>query len=313
MCQTPNFTDRLASVLLVTAVIGIALIAGTAARAAEFAVSPMLVELDAAPDTAVPFRFNVHGKDAGKARISLAGMQQQATGHMAFLPQEPGTGGLAGWISLERNSLSVRRGETATVEGRITVPRRTPAGTYLAAVLVEEEEPARRSGIVLNVRYAIIVSLHIAGPQSRIATRFQGLRLEEQGERSFIAANFRNDGTRDDMLESELQVRDASNRIVHRTAMKSQSAWQRADAGSRVFPGADVVVFGELPRTLPAGDYQVTVRNRFGSRSQPVQRAVLNMPAGRIVEPASIQSRPPRTAPADAAAAATVPAATPAS
>jgi hypothetical protein len=303
MTINPSFVDYLARLLLILAVAGTAVLAGTTAQAAEFAVSPMLIELDAAPDTAVPIRFNVFGKSAGRARIRLAGMQQQATGHMRFLPQTPDVGGLASWITLDRDALNLRREETATVEGRIAVPRRTPAGTYLAALLVEEDDDGRKTGIVLNVRYAIIVSVRIAGAQSRIATQFSDLRLEEQGERTFVAASFRNDGTRDDMLDAELQLRDATNRLVHRTPLKSQSAWQRADAGSRVFPGADVVVFGELPATLPAGDYQATVRNRFGGRSQPVQRATLNLPAGRFVAPASTESRPVRIPDTDATAA----------
>jgi len=302
MNASHDLSSRLARLLLVLALVGTAF-AASLATAAEFAVSPMLIELDAAADTTAPLRFNVFGKSAGRARIRLAGMQQQATGHMAFLPESPDAGGLAGWIRLDRDTLVLRRDETATVEGSISVPRRTPAGTYLAAILVEEDDDGRQAGIVLNVRYAIIVSLHIGGAQSRVATSFRELRLEEQDERTFIAAGFRNEGTRDDMLESELQLRDGNNRLVHRTPLKSQSAWQRADAGSRVFPGADIVVFGEMPRTLPAGDYQVTVRNRFGGRSQPVQRATLNLPAGRFVAPASTESRPVRIPATDATAA----------
>ncbi len=70
-----------------------------------------------------------------------------------------------------------------------------------------------------------------------------------------------------------------------------------------MFPGADIVVFGEMPQTLAAGDYQVTVRNRFGGRSQPVQRATLNLPTGRFAGTASTESRPVRIPTTDATAA----------
>ncbi len=217
-------SDWLARFLLVLTVVVTALLAGSKAAAAEFAVSPMLIELDATADSTAQLRFNVFGKSAGRARIRLAGMQQQASGHMAFLPESPDTGGLAGWIRLERDSLVLRRDETATVDGSISVPRRTPAGTYLAAILVEEDDDGRKTGIVLKVRYAIIVSLHISGAHSRVATSFRELRLEAQNDRTFVAAGFRNEGTRDGMLESELQLRDSNNRLVHRTPLKSQSA-----------------------------------------------------------------------------------------
>lgn len=295
MNATTSLIDRIAGVLLVLAVIGIALTASIRAEAAEFAISPMLIETEAEAGSSVPFRFNIYGKTAGSVRISLAGMQQQPTGHMKFLPSSPDTGGLAAWIRLERTGLSVRREETQSVSGMINVPRRTPAGTYVAAVLVEEADDGRKKGIVVNVRYAIIISLYVGGAQGRVVTEFRDIRLEQQSDRVFVAASFRNAGNRDNVLESELQLRDAGNRVVHRTPLKSQSAWQRADDGSRVFPGADVVVFGEIPRSLTAGEYQVTVRNRFGGRSQPVQRATLHLPA-TLFGPAVAHAAPPADA-----------------
>ena len=54
--------------------------------------------------------------------------------------------------------------------------------------------------------------------------------------------------------------------------MRTESAWQRSDETSRVFPGAQVRVYGKLTKDVEPGDYKVLVRNRFADKSQPVYR-----------------------------------------
>lgn len=273
------------------------------AHAAEFGVSPMLIELTGAPDVSQDFQIQVLGKTSGNAKVSVYRLNQLPTGHMEFLPPAAGTDDMSGWITLEKNRLSIRKGETVMLKGSVKVPRKA-AGTNVAAIMVEEDQPQKAKGITLNVRYAVVLSVNVGGTLStRTITNFHDLSLEPQEERVFIKGLFKNGGKTDGQLNAELQLRDASNRLVLKTPLKTQSAWQRSDAASRVFPGSEVVVFGELPRTLPAGTYQAFVRNRFSDRAQPLVKTTVELPANLFAAPtAAPVSAPNSTEPARTAA-----------
>ncbi|MDO8331550.1 MAG: hypothetical protein Q7T36_13880 [Fluviicoccus sp.] len=265
------------------------------AHAAEFGVSPMLIELTGAPDVSQDFHIQVLGKTSGNAKVSVYRLNQLPTGHMEFLPPEAGTEDMSGWITLEKNKLSIRKGETVVLNGSVKVPRKA-AGTNVAAIMVEEDQPLKAKGITLNVRYAVVLSVNVGGTMTtRTITNFHDLSLEPQEERVFIKGLFKNGGKTDGQLNAELQLRDASNRLVLKTPLKTQSAWQRSDAASRVFPGSEVVVFGELPRTLPAGTYQAFVRNRFSDRAQPLVKTTVELPANLFAAPAAPAAAPVST------------------
>ncbi|MFT5113404.1 MAG: hypothetical protein ACI8P9_002735, partial [Parasphingorhabdus sp.] len=69
-----------------------------------------------------------------------------------------------------------------------------------------------------------------------------------------------------------------------RVKMRTESAWQRNDITSRVFPGAKVRVFGKMERDIEPGDYKVIVRNRFADKSQPVYRDTVRIEERLAVE-----------------------------
>lgn len=157
-------------------------------------------------------------------------------------------------------------------------------GSYIAAVMVEEGDPLKKKpGVQLDARYAVIVSLGVNGvSHSRTITEIKDVALHNEKDRVFVQAAFSNRGKTDGTLNAELQMRDARNRLVQKVNLKTQSAWERGDAGSRVFPGSQVLVFGEVPRSLPAGDYQVEIHDRFGDHAQPLFRGTLNLPADQF-------------------------------
>jgi hypothetical protein len=74
---------------------------------------------------------------------------------------------------------------------------------------------------------------------------------------------------RDAFLQSEVQVRDESRRLVGRLPLKTLSAWQHGDPTSRVFSGSKVRIYGRLNKLISEGNYQLTVRNRFGGVALP--------------------------------------------
>lgn len=265
------------------------LIASAFSQAAEFAVSPMLIELDGAANVRQPFQFNVFGKSAGNVKLSVQSLRQQPTGHMDFVADTSAANDMAAWVRLETNGFAVKEGETRTINGELTVPRGAQ-GTYLAAVMVEEQRPESDTGVTVNVRYAVILTLDVAGPRRRVVTSFDHLQLSEQDDRHFIEARFVNSSAEDHDLLSELQLRDSNNRLVARIPLRTQSAWQRGEAASRVFPGAEVIVYGEVPPSLLAGDYVAMVRNQFGGRAQPTFRTDVNLPVTAFASQSSEDS-----------------------
>jgi len=244
--------------------------------AAEFAVSPMMIELQSSPRVTESFNFQVFGKTAGRVKISAWDMEQQLTGHMGFVEVADDRSKLSGWVEIDNPQFSVKQDEAVQVTGQITVPD-WANGSYHTAIMVEEARAADAKGVVVNVRYAVILNIRVEGKKSRIASKFSDLRLVEQDGDLYMAGRFINNSNRDYWLRSKAQLRNKDNRLLGRLELKTQSAWQRGDEASRVFPGAEVEVFGLLKKALPAGSYQTMIRNRFGGRYQPTFRSPIKV------------------------------------
>ena len=246
--------------------------------AADFAVSPMMIELDSVPRNTETFSFTIFGRSDANLKLSLFKVQQQETGYMGFVEADPADSeSMTGWINLENDRLRIRNGETIQVNGQITIPGRA-SGTHLVGVMVEEDlSEEELSGIALRVRYAVILNLRVAGSSNRrIQTAFEELAVVEREDGTYLEGVFSNHSTVDDWLVSQVQIRSEDNRLLDRVELKTASAWQREDMASRVFPGSDVRVYGKLSKPIPNGAYNVMVRNRFADKSQPVYRDTIS-------------------------------------
>lgn len=247
--------------------------------AADFAVSPMMIELEGVERSTHDFEFSIFGRDDARIKLDLFDMSQLETGYMGFIKADTDNNeSMANWIDLERTSYDVREGETTTVRGRLTVPARA-AGTYLVGVMVEEDIPEdEQGGITVRVRYAVVLNMRVEGTRNaRIKSSFEELVAVEQEDGIYLQGMFNSEATTDEWLVSQVQIRDAENRLVERVELKTESAWQRQDPASRVFPGANVRLFGKLTEEVPTGDYNILVRNRFADKSQPVYRDTIRL------------------------------------
>ncbi len=256
----------------------ICLIISNRLYAAEFAISPMMIELSGQPGSTENIEFQVHGKQAGTARIFLSQMEQQASGYMAFTPVDPQAGSLGDWLKLDRTRVKVKAGETQTVTGSITIPRRAN-GNKLLAIMVEEDRPKQDRGVSLNVRYAIVLNLNVKGRKTRLKSEFTDLKVEEQNGQRFVSGWFTNHSNRDARLNSIVSIRDQTRRLIARIPVKTKSAWQREDKLSRVFPGGKVKVYGLIDATVEEGDAMLSVRNKFNGKSQAGVSQAVHIPA----------------------------------
>lgn len=248
--------------------------------ASEFAISPMIIEKDMAAGATEDFEFQIHGKKDGVANIFLNDLKQEATGHMAFNGEEASTAELATWISLEKNKVRVRQGETITIGGKIKLPRRGwgKAGSRVAAIMVEQERDPSQTGISLNVRYAIIIAINVSGKKIRFKTDYELVGVEKQNGRYYVTAWFTNKSNKDGRLESLAYMRDGNKKLVGKLPLKTKSAWQRGDEWSRVFPGARVKVYGLLDESFNGlGDFSLMAKSRFASRRLPSKKMKLSL------------------------------------
>lgn len=248
--------------------------------AGEFAVSPMLIEMSAQSREEQQFEFSIFGKSDTNIKLTLFDMNQLETGYMGFTETAEGDlESMASWIDLERDSFRIRDGETTTVRGAVKVPARA-AGTHLVGVMVEEDVPEdEQGGISVKIRYAVVLNLRVEGRYARIKTEFGELVAVTQEDGTYLEGYFKNDSAVDNWLFTEVQLRGEDNRLIDRIPLKTESAWQRADIGSRVFPGARVRMYGKISKAFDTGNYNILVRNKFADKSQPVFRETVYLEA----------------------------------
>jgi len=239
----------------------------------EFSVSPMLIDFQGRAGTREPFEIYVAGKKAGKIVLSVYAMTQQESGHMSFIETHSNQDQYkaVNWIRFERDNYKLKKNETTTIRGVIEIPR-NERGTYLAAVMIEEETGNSTSNISIRVRYAVILNINIDHHSGRLTTRFDNLSLVEKEGETYVEGYFTNNNSFMGMLDSQVQIRHKDRRLLARLQLKTKSAWQRGDAASRVYPGARVKVFALLKAGASSGEYNILVRNKLSGRSLPIYR-----------------------------------------
>jgi hypothetical protein len=261
--------------LRMTTFIGLLLLSLTG-QAAEFSVSPMLINVESEGGTSEPFEISITGKADGRINLSVFRMEQLDSGHMNFMEttSESQTDP-RDWIQFSTRNFQIKKDESTVIQGLVKTPR-TARGTYLAAVMVEEDTGDVRNNIVIKVRYAVILNITIGAPKGRMVTAFNQVNIVELDDKSFVEGYFTSEHTHLGFLQSTVQIRGADRRLIGKLDLKTDSAWQRGDTLSRVYPGARVRLFAELPRNLASGDYELLVRNQFNGRSQPLSRQTVS-------------------------------------
>lgn len=251
----------------------------------------MLIDFKSRPGTRESFEISVTAKQAGKIMLSTYAMTQQESGHMSFVESDfnPDEHKAVNWIRFEHKSYELLQNETTIIRGVIEIPR-NERGTYLVAVMIEEVTGPSTSNISINisikVRYAVILNINISHPSGRLITAFDSLNLVDRDGVTFIEGYFTNQNPFMGMLASQVQFRDQNRRLVARLPLRTESAWQRGDDASRVYPGARVKVLARLKSSPPSGDYNILVRNKLSGRGLPVYRQEFAYRSSLYIEPA---------------------------
>ncbi len=265
-------------------------------KGAELSVSPMLIEIEQRPNSEHAFSFSVHAKSSGEIKLTPFGMAQQESGHMEFFAASPGKRESKGpFVLLEKSNLNITANRPVVVKGKVVLPRRV-RGTKLFAVMVEEgESESKANGIRINVRYAVIIKVKIAGKHVRERGQFDGIRIEKVNGKPMISGVLSNVSLQDYRVRSHLQLRDGNNRLLERIELKSAATWKNGDERSLVFPGAKVRLMGRLEKVTRPGSYRMRIVNRLGRRGQVVVSGEIEIKPEHLAEalPPSVVSRNP--------------------
>lgn len=248
--------------------------------AGEFAVSPMMIELESVNRSTEEFSFTLFGKSNTNVKLSLFNMNQLESGYMGFTEATlEDINSIAHWITLDNERYRLRDGEAIQVNGRIKVPGKA-AGTHLIAIMIEEDLPEEvKGGVRVKIRYAVIVNVRVEGRKGRVQSSFEEFVVVEKEDGLYLQASFTNKASTDEWLYSEVQLRDEANHLLERVELKTESSWERNDAGSRVFPNAKVFVYGRISKVFKTGHYRVLARNDFGGRTQAIYRDLIHLVA----------------------------------
>ncbi|MEY8203572.1 MAG: hypothetical protein RPR40_00745 [Bermanella sp.] len=242
----------------------------------EFAVAPMVINIEGEKNKPIPFEFTVKAKKSGKVVLKIYDLNQVETGHMGFMEGDSSNkSSKAHWIKIKENKFALKSGDYRVAKGTIKIPSRA-RGQHLAAIMVEEvQSEEEKKGISVNVRYAVVLKINTDNGKkrrTRTKTKFEDLSFRKVEEGWEFEGYFKNLSKVEGHLNTELQLRSKDRRLVGRLQLKTLSAWQRNEDASMVYPGSRVKVFGVLPKNIVEGTYQIRIKNTFNRRNQPVFR-----------------------------------------
>ena len=239
-----------------------------AAQAGEFSVAPMMISLDGKAGQKQTFEFTVRAQSAGQVVLNIYKLKQMHSGHMEFLPLNKDDAGLVKWITLNSDKLKLKDNQSQTVKGKIKIPRGIK-GSHLAAIMIEEVRPNNAKRVSVTVRYAIVIDLKLAADHSRLEGHLAPLRIEQREEGSYIVTEFTNLSSRPEYLKSVIDIRNEEHRLIERISLLTESAQQRKESKSRVFPKTTVGLKGLISKPLKSGILTLSARNRFGRSNLP--------------------------------------------
>ena len=253
------------------------------AQAGEFSVSPMIIHINGESGKKQQFEFSVHAKSSGTVTFEIHKLKQVHSGHMEFLPLNQDDTGLVKWITLDTNKLSLKDNEKQVVQGQLNIPSRM-RGSHLAAIMIKEVLPNNTKKMIVTIRYAVIIDLKLATQRGRLKAHLAPLRIEQREEGNYIVTDFRNLSNRPEELESTVDIRNENQLLIERITLLTESAEQKKESTSRVFPETTVGLKGLISMPLKSGTLSLSARSRFGRSHLPRERVEIEFSK----EPAAI-------------------------
>lgn len=252
----------------------ILMVACSSARAqSSLNLSPMLVELTAAPGTAQDFAVTLVNESSTRpahVRIYVTDVGQRSDGEYSILDKGTSPWSCAGWMELGVQEAIVEAKRSLTVTCKLKVPRGASGGRYAAIVFELVPEKPVASAVVRSTviqKFVAIVELSIPARQVKKAltiSEFSVRRVEENsvaaqdyGSSAVIfAAEVKNEGDIHVAARGRIILRDGQGKRLREMPL----------GGGRcvVLPGAAINLRSVLRAGLSPGDYVAEVTVDYG-------------------------------------------------
>ncbi|MEW5801442.1 MAG: hypothetical protein AB1847_04980 [bacterium] len=252
-------------------------------------VNPLLIDLELSTGKRGEFEMEVYSisNEDVPVHFSLFDVIQKEDGSTEFSDIGSNRYSCTPWIKLEKSDLTIPAGESVIVKGEITVPL-AHAGSRLAAIMVEPCRGQKEAGIIVKLRYAVILRLKITDRPAMEEARLDrfGKKKLADGTPALEAVLFNKSET-DYKVKGSVLIQDGSGKIFTELNLTTDSLERKKKEGKkeekekkkgtaattggeedqRIYPGARVAFWAGLDKPVPPGDYVAILNMRYGQRS----------------------------------------------
>ncbi len=195
---------------------------------------------------------------------------QQITGGLSYEEADPQKHPAIRWVTLD-NQVVVPPDEETRIVGEIQVPYGVE-GSHTVIVMAEPLVDPSQTGIVLSVRYAVRVVIHVDRPGLRSNAEVLKFGIEPDEEnRPILSAHLKNPSSLAYRATGEVTVRDEDRQLVQRVLLRSESASRAGRDETWIYPGAEVLFTGAITEPLFAGTYDLRLFLRYADGRQVIR------------------------------------------
>lgn len=266
------------------------LLCGVAHAQTSVSLTPLLVELTAAPGDTQTFDILLTNESKAASahfRVFATDVIQKPNGDYRVIEAGESQYSCAKWIKLSTDEATLGPGEGLSVTGKLTVPRGAYGGRYAAVAF--ELAPEKRSGseevFASNEfvqRFVTVVEVSISAPKVKKTLSVSGFTVVPArdnpryvslfGEGALIlAAQVKNEGNTHVFARGSLTLRDGSGRRLRQIPLGS--------GRGVVLPETEVNMVSVLPAGLAPGNYIADISVKYGGM-RPAQAKVPFMVGG---------------------------------
>ena len=252
-------------------------------------IEPLTIDLTAKPGDTIPFSFKViPSKKSEQVAVFLNRIKQELNGSLSFTDINPDSPSAAKWIDLP-NQISISPEVPTIVKGTVKIPLNTEGGTYLVAVMVQTQKNYTETwGVNLRFNFAIRLKIKIDYPGLRPSALISDFSITKgtNGEPD-IRALAKNTSPLDFPTSATVTIRNSQRRLLQRMNLKTEVGWNLNAIETTLFPGSELLYYGQPTEALLPGQYEIRLFYQYGSSGQILKSKIINVQAGDYVYPAA--------------------------
>ncbi len=249
------------------------LVWGVAEAQISISLTPLLVDLTAAPGETKTFDVllvNESKVASGHFRVFTTDVAEKPNGDYCVVEPAGGKYSCAKWIKLSVDEATLGPGEGLLVAGKLTVPRGVYGGRYAAVVFELAPEKRREDAFASTEfvqRFVTVVEVSIPAPRVRKIVSISGFTVKEARDNPryanalgkdalILVAEVKNEGNTHVFTRGFLTLRDGSGKRLRQIPL----------GGGRglVLPETSVNLVSVLPAGLAPGNYIADIAVKYG-------------------------------------------------